>query len=273
MGSQVNGATNIFKVSNYDEAFWDNYHRARPKYSSGGFYDKILTYHERHSGQHRVAHDVGIGPGQVAAFISTYFDTVVASDVNQTHLDICKHRQGPKERNITYISCSGEEVASQVPAASADPVFSGEALTLMDTKKAFDAFARVLKQNCTLAVWYYGRRIFPNPRCQQIYDKIVNILFGSIIKGGDTMKNEWKSTTDVMASWFDSVHFKESQWKDVERYKWNTHGKMTFYDEEACNFKFDITSAIGEKEKVVEECDAACGRSHGALMKYVDSYM
>ena len=255
MGSEANSATSIFKVLNFDEAYWDKYLIARPKYSEGGFYAKSLTYHERHAGQYWVAHDVGTGPGQVAAVLSTHFETVVASDVNQTHLDVCKHRKGPSERNITFILCPGEDIASHVPAASADAVFSGEALALMDTKKALDAFARVLKQNCTLAIWYYGRPIFADPKFQRIYDKIVNVLFGSIVRGGGSVNTEWKTTTDVMASWFDSVHFEESQWKDLERYKWNTHGKMTFYDEEACNFTFDVTSAIGEKEKVVEETD------------------
>jgi ubiquinone/menaquinone biosynthesis C-methylase UbiE len=255
MGSAANSAANIFQVSDYDESYWDNYLKARPKYSEGGFYDKILTYHERHAGQYRVAHDVGTGPGQVAAVLSTHFETVVASDVNQTHLDVCKHRKGPRERNITFVLCPGEEISTHVPAASADAIFSGEALALMDTKKALDAFATILKQNCTLAVWYYGRPIFADPKCQHIYDKIVNVLFGSIIKGG-SVKTEWKCTTDVMASWFDSVRFEESQWKDVERYKWNTHGKMTFYDKEACDFSFDITSAIGRKERVVQEPDA-----------------
>jgi hypothetical protein len=55
-----------------------------------------------------------------------------------------------------------------------------------------------------------------------------------------------------MASWFDNVRFDELEWKNVERYKWNTDGKMTFYDEEACDFAFDVSSAIGEKEKVVD---------------------
>ena len=256
MVSVKNDATNIFNVLNYDETYWDSYLKARPKYSSGDFYNKVLAYHKQHSGLHLVAHDVGTGPGQVAAVLSDRFENVFASDVNQTHLDVCKHRNDHGKRNISFILCPGEEISSHVPASSADAVFSGEALALMDTGKALSAFAKILKPNGTFAVWYYGRPLFMDVNCQKIYDKIVNALFAAIIKGGGPSKIEqWKRTTDIMASWFDNVRFEESQWKDVERYKWNTGGKMTFYDEEACDFAFDVSSEIGEKEKVVEATD------------------
>ena len=64
------------------------------------------------------------------------------------------------------------------------------------------------------------------------------------------------SRDDDRSSWFDNVRFPESQWKGVERHKWNTkNGKMTFHDEAACNFRYDYSSEIGKKEIVVEEMD------------------
>lgn len=258
MSSAKNDAKTIFNVSNYDEAYWESYLQARPKYSNGNFYSKVLGYHDTHSRRYLVAHDVGTGPGQVAAVLSDRFEKVIASDVNQTHLDVCKRRNATGKGNISSILCAGEEISSHVPAKSADAVFSGEALALMDTERALSAFAKILKPNGTLAVWYYGRPIFRNTNCQAIYDKIVNTLFGAIIKGGGPDKTEqWKRTTDIMASWFDNIRFEEWEWKDVERYKWNTDGKMTFYDEEACDFAFDVSSAIGEKERVIEAADRA----------------
>lgn len=258
MVSERSDGSNIFNVSGYDEAYWESYLKARPKYSSGEFYSKVLAYHEKHSGLSLVAHDVGTGPGQVAAVLSDHFEDVVASDFNQAHLDVCKHRMSSGKGNISFVLCPGEEISSHVPASSADAVFSGEALALMDTEKALSSFARILKPDGTLAVWYYGRPLFMDAGCQNIYDKIVNTLFGAIIKGGGPSKTkQWKRTTDIMASWFDNVRFEELEWKHVERYKWNTDGKMTFYDEEACDFAVDVSSTIGENEKVFEATDRA----------------
>jgi ubiquinone/menaquinone biosynthesis C-methylase UbiE len=194
-------ATNIFNVSDYDEAYWESYLKARPKYSSGEFYSKVLTYHEQHSGLYLVAHDVGTGPGQVAAVLSDRFENVVASDVNQTHLDVCRHRTISGKGNISFILCPGEDISSHVPASSADAVFSGEALALMDTEKALSAFAKILKPNGTLAVWYYGRPLFTDANCQKVYDKIVNTLFSTIIKGGGpSQTQQWKRTTDIVSN-------------------------------------------------------------------------
>ena len=74
-------ATNIFIVSNYDEAYWESYLQARPKYSKGDFYDKIFAFHDKHSGCYSVAHDIGTGPGQVAAVLSDRFEQAVVEHV------------------------------------------------------------------------------------------------------------------------------------------------------------------------------------------------
>ena len=264
-----NDSSNIFNVIQFDEAYWDNYLAARPKYHLSNFYDRLFSYHDAHLAQYDTAHDVGTGPGQVAKSIASRFQHVDVSDANEMHLNVCKHRNVDISSKLSAILSPGEQLATRVSPSSADAIFSGEALALMDTKAAIDGFAAILKPEGTVAVWYYGRPTFADgekQKCQAIYDKIVNKLFGSIIKGGGPMKTaQWKSTTDVMASWFDNVQFPEHTWEDVERYKWNTYGKMTFYDEEACDFQIDITSEIGEKEKVVEIADDTFWAEHWSV--------
>lgn len=56
----------IWFVKKYDEEYWDNYLAARPKYQNDGFYERLFSYHDVHSGSYDLAHDVGTGPGQVS---------------------------------------------------------------------------------------------------------------------------------------------------------------------------------------------------------------
>ena len=200
MASGESESTNIFNVANYNEQYWESYLEARPKYANGNFYDKIFAYHQAHSGCYNVAHDIGTGPGQVAAVLSDRFEHVVASDLNQTHLDVCQHRNSSNRNKISCVLCSGEQISSHISSRSVDTVFCAEALALMNTEQALDAFAKILKPDGTLAVWYYGRPIFSDRECQRIYDEMVNILFGHIIKGGESpIKSEqWKRTSDIM---------------------------------------------------------------------------
>ena len=65
----------------------------------------------------------------------------------------------------------------------------------------------------------------------------------------------WKRGTDIMASWLDNIPFPEEQWKSVQRHKWNPHLPMTFYDDSACLFKIDRTSAAGPNEATIEKRD------------------
>lgn len=251
---------NLFQAVTYDDEYWANYLAARPKYHRSGFYDKVFDYHNAHAAGYDTVHDVGTGPGQVAGMLVHPFQHVVASDLNETHLSICKHRNAESAEKMSFLLCKGEDVANSVPAASADAIFSGEALILMDYNKAVESFAQILKPGGTLAVWYYGRPTFSDgdnaASCQDLYDRIANRQFGKIIKGGSAAKTAyWEQVTDAMASWLDSVAFSADKWTDVERHKWNVHGKMTFYDEDACDFTFDVPSRITASERVTENRD------------------
>lgn len=259
MTPKTEDTANSFHNPEYDEGYWDQYLAARPKYDTCNFYDRVFAYHDAHSSSYDTAHDIGTGPGQVARVLASRFQKVVASDPNVTHVDICRHRNAASASRMQFLLSSAEELPGKVAPASADAVFVGEALALMDTEAAFHAFSRVLKPGGTLAIWFYGRPTFADgdrQRCQSLYDKIITKLTGAMIRGsGPKSSAGWKRATDMMTSWFDNVAFPAESWKDVQRYKWNTGAKLVFYDKEACGFPIEPSSVITEDEKVSEISD------------------
>lgn len=250
---------NLFLRKDYDESYWTGYLAARPKYDdpSSNFYPRIFAYHDAHAGNYDLAHDIGTGPGQVVAVLGSKFARVIASDTNSTHLQVCAARNAQllERETLEILHCSGEDLADHVPSAQADAVFSGEAIALMDTKRAVEAMGKILKPGGTAAVWYYGRPTFDGEgveRCQGLYDRIVNRLFARVIAGvNEKAFAGWKAATDTMASWLDDIAFPSSVWERVERHKWNLQGKMTFYDEDALGCGFEVSSEVGEGEEVV----------------------
>jgi SAM-dependent methyltransferase len=181
--------SNFFNSATYDEEYWNIYLEARPEYSQA-FYESVYGYHESHSGLTEMALDIGTGPGQVAAELSTHFHHVIASDNNITHLEVAQHRLGSliSSHNVELLQCAGEEVAQHIQPSSVDLVAAAECMPLMDAEKAIDAFAKVLKPNGTLAVWFYGRPYFAEPefkdQCQTVLEKILDISYMRIVKGG-----------------------------------------------------------------------------------------
>lgn len=252
---------NFFRVSNYNEAYWDAYLAARPKYTSA-FYDHIYAYHTAHSTSHAIAHDIGTGPGQVAAQLATHFTQVIASDNNSTHLAVATNRLAHLHaaQKVVFAEISAEQLASSYSPASADLAVAAECLPLLDASAAVTSFARLLRPSGTLAIWFYGRPAFAEPdfasRCQPILDDILDRSFAKIIKGGGPAHTAgWKRATDCMASWLDNVALSSDQWGDIQRRKWNSTLTMPFYGPKACDFEIEVSSAIGEGEKVVEERD------------------
>ena len=263
MASTKEDTSNFFKRTDYNEDYWTNYLAARPHYSRPS-YQSIYAYHRSHNGLFKTAHDIGTGPGQVAAELSDHFDHVIASDVNLAHLDVAEHRLGSlvSSHKVDLIQCSAEEIANTHPPSSGDLIVAAECLPLMDASKALKSFNNVLKPKGTLAIWFYGRPIFAEPdyadKCQLILDSILDLSFAPFIKGGGPQyKAGWKRATDRMASFLDDVEFQGDLWRNVERRKWNSKHAMPFYGPEACDFGIEVSSAVRVEEKAVEIEDAA----------------
>lgn len=258
-------AGNFFKAATYDEAYWDDYMAARAKYSSD-FYDRIFTYYKSHhdlSQKQAVAHDIGTGPGQVAAELCKHFDTVIASDNNSTHLAVAAVRlekAGLKDR-VTWTPSGAEDLASKYPPGSASLLTVAECLPLLDVPRAMTAFAHLLQPKGTLAIWFYGRPAFSEPEfaaeCQPILNEILDLTSKKVIKGGNSVhKAAWKSAADTLESWLDNVYLSADLWHDIYRYKWNPHLPMAMAGPNAYDYPIEPTSNIDpEREKVIEQDD------------------
>ena len=251
--------SNFFRSANYNKDYWNDYLAARPHYDQS-FYQSIYDYHQSHHGLTEMAHDVGTGPGQVAAELSSHFSTVVASDINITHLAVAEDRLGSlvSSHKVRLVRCSAEEVAESHPPCSTDLIVAAECFPLIDSSRAIQAFWTILKPNGTLAIWFYGRPIFAESeyanKCQPLLESILDLSFSKVIKeGGPQHRAGWKRATDRMTSFLDDIELKSDVWRDIERRKWNSKHAMSFYGPEACDFEITPSSAIGVEEKVVEK--------------------
>ncbi|KAL9597701.1 MAG: hypothetical protein Q9219_004958 [cf. Caloplaca sp. 3 TL-2023] len=251
----------FWKVDADDHEFWDAYVSTRPNYSEP-FYKIIHDYHAAHSSSHDIAHDVGCGAGQVAAQLAKKYDHVVASDIDSAHVTVAKNRLSPDypEPRISYTYAKAEDLSSHHAPASADMIAAAEAVVLMDRDAGLQSFARVLKPGGTLAAWFYGRPTFSDralfAHAQPLVDKIMALKWRKVIRdSGPRRARGFKRCADAMESWLDFLPFDAGVWTDVRRYKWNTHGTLPFFGQEACGYEIEPESNVaeGEKMEVVED--------------------
>ena len=266
MGSKLDhgkqeDSEDFWKVEASDHEFWDAYVATRPNYSES-FYRIIHDYHASHSSSQDTAHDVGCGAGQVVEELIQHYAHVVASDIDSDHVTVAKSRLSNHydESRVSYAHSKAEELASHFPAASADLIASAETVVLMDRDPGLQSLATVLKPDGTLAAWFYGRPTFLDPqlfkKAQPLIDRIMVLKWKKVIAGsGPKRARGFKRCADAMASWLDFLPFHEDVWKDVQRYKWNTHGTLPFFGEEACGYAIEPVSHVKEGEKVVETED------------------
>lgn len=259
-------SSNIFTTETEQSQYWEDYLTARPDYTKNDFYARVLEYHRSHqdglSSGRTTAHDVGSGPGQVAAVLSGHFDFVVASDLNESHLAIAKERlarslDSTALGKISFERLAAEEVHYGHPPGSAAFIAVGEAMPLLDPAKAFESWSTLLQSGGTLAIWFYGRPHFTHgegydaEKCQKIYDQIADAMFAKYSRGGGPARQAgWKRATDCMSSFLDNVDYDPARWKDVTRLKWNSDLEMSFYGPKACDFDIDIISRIRSQERV-----------------------
>ncbi|KAJ4358316.1 uncharacterized protein N0V89_002898 [Didymosphaeria variabile] len=259
--------SNFFTTEIERSQYWEDYLTARPDYTQDDFYARVLEYHRSHqdksSTDRTIAHDVGTGPGQVAAVLSGHFDSIVASDLNESHLAIAQKRlasslDSAALAKITFERLAAEEVHAAGPSGSAAFVAVGETMPLLDHAKAFKSWATLLRPGGTLAIWFYGRPHFTAAQgydaaaCQQIYDRLADAMFTKHIQkeAGPAYKAGWKRATDCMSSFLDNVDLDPEQWKDVQRWKWNSGLEMSFYGPGACDFDVEVVSRIRGEEQV-----------------------
>lgn len=261
IATQTHDSGNFFRAATYNETYWDDYMLARAKYSPE-FYDRIIAYHKSHNASKTegVAHDIGTGPGQVATELCKYFDTVIASDTNSTHLEVAATRlekTGMKDK-VTWTPVGAEDLSSKYPAGSASLLTVAECLPLLDVPRAMNTFSHLLQPDGTLAIWFYGRPSFSEPEfmatCQPLLDDILDLTFEKVIKSGNSFAQAaWKRATDTLESWLDNVALPADVWGDIYRYKWNAHLPMPVVGPNGYDYVVETSSVVDEStEKVVK---------------------
>jgi trans-aconitate 3-methyltransferase len=231
--------------SNFD---WENYLAVRPNYKLSSFYEVLYSYHSSHGGQWEAAYDVGCGPGQVAAEVSSKFANVQGSDPNRYIVEAAQEtfKSNPK---LQFEACRAEQIVSVDPsrAATADLLTAAECIPLMDLKVALGTFAELVKPNGTLAIWFHGGPIYTSQdaseetvkRVQTLHRKITN---HSLKETRPWVGTIWQGSYTMQWGWLDNIPLDPNQWKDVRRIKWNTDHPLSFVDEDTHDF--DVNSSF-----------------------------
>lgn len=254
----------FWRSAKCDVDYWQTYLDARPKYDTGDFYQRLLSYHQSHQPADgawpTIAHDVGTGPGQVAAILAKHFDQVVASDLNNTHLEAAYRmlNLADGKHNITLTSAGGENLIKYYPDSSASMITAAECMPLMNIPVAVDSWSQLLKPSGTLAMWFYGRPSFEPSNdydaaaCNAIYEQIATLAFRPFYNVEGPRLVNVRKATDTMVNWLDNVDLDPSIWSDVQRWKWNSDLPMEFSHAQDLGWSLNKINKIHDGEKV--EC-------------------
>ncbi|CAN8100706.1 unnamed protein product [Discula destructiva] len=158
-----------FAFKNLD---WDDYHRYRPRYPES-MLQKWLKYHQRHGGEFHCAHDVGAGPGTLAARLAPRFASIIVSDAGAANIRSAKENLATPDGNsrTIFIQSPAEQVYAFIPTSSVDFVSVGMAFHYFQAPDAIRSIAKMLKPGGTLAACTYGFRLrFPGrPQLEQLW--------------------------------------------------------------------------------------------------------
>lgn len=100
-------------------------------------------------GSRELAIDVGCGSGQLSTQLASYFDQVVATDINQGQLD-----HSEKRANLSY-RCEPAEVMS-IEGGSVDLIVAAQSAHWFDLKQFYRECIRVAKPDTVIALVSYG---------------------------------------------------------------------------------------------------------------------
>ena len=146
------------------------------------------------------AWDCATGNGQVAGYLSDYFQEVFATDISQQQLD-----NAIKKDNIFYSVSSGEKTVFS--DHQFDLITVAQALHWFDRDKFYDEARRVGKDGSLLAIWGYA---FLN--IQPDIDKIIMNFYS------DVVGQYWDEARRLVEEEYQSLSF---PFKEIESPKFN----------------------------------------------------
>jgi SAM-dependent methyltransferase len=146
----------------------DLYAKYRP-----GYPEEMFTFIFEHLNQKKIAWDCATGSGQVAHYLSNYFDKVFANDISKEQLSYA-----PKKSNIIYQNTRAED--SKLPNDTFDLITIAQAIHWLNFDQFYDEVHRTARKNSLLAVIGYGMiRISDaiNPIIDELYEEAFGQYF------------------------------------------------------------------------------------------------
>lgn len=142
------------------------YARYRPDYPEA-MYDIIFD----HLTSKQAAWDCATGSGQVATYLSDYFDEVTATDISKEQL-----AHAPEKDNIRYQIATAED--SELAKNQFDLITVAQAIHWFNFDQFYQEVRRVAKQDALLAVIGYGM-VRANKEINHIIDELYEEAFGT----------------------------------------------------------------------------------------------
>lgn len=245
--------------------FWKSYVESRPS-PTEDFFQLIFHYHKSHGDtRNDIAHDVGTGPGNIAARLAAYFRHVVGSDINDKALDVApvlmpQHLNG----RLTFIHSPAEKLAESTPAAAGgngntDLITVSECMPLLDTPSALKAFHTLLRPGGTLGIYFYGPCVFSDgdvDKCNAAYDKLATRIctFNQPMKGTPGFPFHLRAA-ETLISYMNNIGMPAEDWEAVERHKWNCDAPLIFNSKAGFDFDFEPVDRRSPEEVSNEVID------------------
>ncbi|BFZ53332.1 hypothetical protein PYCC9005_000355 [Savitreella phatthalungensis] len=192
--------TLAFSESNFNSASYSDF---RPTYGQALF-DQLLSYH---TGEHKLAVDIGCGTGQITKVLAAKFDRVKGFDTSAKMLE-----SATKAENIEYGVAGAEKLP--VNDASVDCITVGQAVHWFDLPAWFAEMERVVKPGGTLSFWSYNELEFTDS--QEASD-----VWNRTSHDSDKLGPHWPQPgRTILEDALDVVQVptKDGKWTDVQRH-------------------------------------------------------
>jgi ubiquinone/menaquinone biosynthesis C-methylase UbiE len=176
---QARSQANYYGGADFD---WDAYHKYRPEYPEK-FFDLLFAYHQSTAsgsapGWDQAA-DFGSGPGTIVPSLLKRFRTVIASDLNETQIQLGRDVLLPKygAQRIRLHVGKAEE-CDWLEDGTVDMITAAEAAHWFDDDKWVAQAARKLKSGGTIAFWlYFPSFALINPADPELVDLFTRLNF------------------------------------------------------------------------------------------------
>lgn len=142
-----------FSSANFNS---EGYAQFRPNYDDSLF-DFIHNYH---TGESKLAVDIGCGSGQAAYPLSTYFDKVIGTDLSAKMIETANKKVSGDYVDKLEFRVSPAEELGFLADNSVDLITAAQCIHWFNHTKFFKEVARVLKPGGTLAFWGYADPVF-----------------------------------------------------------------------------------------------------------------